>query len=85
MCLAMFIYLRAIVFTRETANEILTVYQKFPALDIGYLKELIQLAWNVCEELRQLNNNTNKSSNWFEESEKNKNKKLGLMEKGGYD
>jgi len=50
MCLAMFMYMRSIVFTKETAGEILQVYQKYPALKRGsYLDELITLAWTICE------------------------------------
>lgn len=49
MCLAMFIYLRAVVLTRETSNEILQIYQKYPQLEGQYLFELIRLAWSVCE------------------------------------
>jgi hypothetical protein len=48
MCLAMFIYLRAVVLTRETSNEILQVYQKYPQLEGQYLFDLIRLAWSVC-------------------------------------
>ena len=35
MCLAMFIYMRSIVLAKETAGEILQVYQKYPALKRG--------------------------------------------------
>lgn len=50
MCLAMFMYMRSIVFTKETAGEILQVYQKYPPLKRGsYLDELITLAWTICE------------------------------------
>lgn len=35
MCLAMFMYMRSIVLSKETAGEILQVYQKFPALKRG--------------------------------------------------
>jgi hypothetical protein len=85
MCLAMFIYLRTVVLTRETANEILQIYQKYPQLEGHFLTELVTLAWSVCEELRNLNisnNNQNINSSWYEESDKAKN--LGLMQRGGY-
>lgn len=63
MCLAMFIYMRSIVFTKQTAGEILSVYQKYPVLKRGdYLDELIALAWTVCEELRLENSNLNNSN-----------------------
>lgn len=80
MCLAMFIYMRSLVFTRETANEILQIYQKYPQLEGNDLKELINLAWSVCEELRTLSNNQNNSSNWYEDS--GKSRMIGLMDKG---
>jgi hypothetical protein len=64
--------MRSIVFTKETAGEILQVYQKYPALKRGvYLDELITLAWTICEELRIENQNIQASqSNWFEDSSK---------------
>ncbi len=59
MCLAMFMYMRSIVFTKETAGEILQVYQKYPQLKRGaYLEELITLAWTICEELALENHNS---------------------------
>ena len=61
----MFIYLRAVVLTRETSNEILQVYQKYPQLEGQYLNELIRLAWSVCEELRSQATNPS-GSNWYE-------------------
>ena len=76
----MFIYLRAVVLTRETSNEILQVYQKYPQLEGHFLHELVRLAWSVCEELRSTANNP--TANFFEDSDKIK--KLGLMNKGGY-
>lgn len=81
MCLAMFMYMRSIVFTKETAGEILQVYQKFPALKRGsYLDELITLAWTICEELRVESQNIQPSqSNWFDESSKIKS--LHFMDK----
>lgn len=58
MCLAMFIYMRSIVLTRETSYEILQVYQKYPQIKLGgYLEELITIAWSVCETLRNPNHN----------------------------
>lgn len=79
----MFIYMRSIVLTRETANEIMQIYQKYPPLSKGsYLEELISLAWSVCEELKSQQSTQNQSGNWMEEP--NGAKKLGLMEKGGY-
>jgi autonomous glycyl radical cofactor GrcA len=71
-----------VVVTRETANEILKIYQKYPALEGQFLFELVRLAWSVCEELRNLANNPASNSNWYDDSEKIK--KLGLMGKGGY-
>ncbi len=55
------------MFTKETAGEILQVYQKYPALKRGvYLDELITLAWTICEELRIESQNIQASqSNWF--------------------
>ena len=79
MCLAMFIYMRAIAQTRQTANEIYQVYSKYPALEGQYLFELIKLAWSVCDELRTQVSNRANNSNWFENQSKSK--KLGLMEK----
>ena len=81
MCLAMFMYMRSIVFTKETAGEILQVYQKYPALKRGsYLDELITLAWTICEQLRlEIQNIQASQSNWFEESSKIK--ALHFMEK----
>ena len=85
MCLSMFIYMRSIAFTKETAGEILQVYQKYPPLKRGaYLEELITLAWTICEELAlESQNNQNiqqaHQSNWFEESSKAK--ALHFMEK----
>ncbi len=75
MCLAMFMYMRSIVFTKETAGEILQVYQKYPQLKRGaYLEELITLAWTICEELaleyHNAENTQAPQSNWFEESSK---------------
>lgn len=35
MCLAMFIYMRSIALTRETAYEIQQIYQKYPQLKKG--------------------------------------------------
>lgn len=50
----MFVYLRSIALTRETAYEILQIYQKYPNLKKGgYLEELINIAWSLCEALRQ--------------------------------
>jgi hypothetical protein len=82
MCLAMFIYMRALVFTRETANEIQQIYQKYPELEGNDLRQLITLAWNVIEELRALASNSqgNTNSNWYEDTGKTKD--LGLMDKG---
>ncbi len=37
MCLAMFIYLRSVAVTRETPNEILQIYQKYPPLEGTFL------------------------------------------------
>lgn len=83
MCLAMFIYMRSIVLTRETANEILLIYQKYPQLSGEYLKELIGLAWSLCHELRTLkDNHNNTNTNWYENQ--GKTQKLGLMQRGGY-
>ena len=79
MCLAMFIYMRAVVLTRESANEILQIYSKYPQLEGQYLFELIRLAWSVCEELRVQTANPGGNFNWYEDS---KVKKLGLIEKG---
>lgn len=53
----MFVYMRSIALTRETAYEILQTYQKYPSLKKGgYLEELINLAWSLCEALRQPTN-----------------------------
>lgn len=78
----MFIYMRTLVFTRETANEIQQIYQKYPELEGNDLKQLIALAWSVCEELRKLANpqQQNTNSNWYEDTGKTKD--LGLMDKG---
>lgn len=35
MCVAMFVYMRSIALTRETAYEILQTYQKYPSLKKG--------------------------------------------------
>lgn len=35
MCLAMFIYMRSLALTRETAYEIQQIYQKYPSLKKG--------------------------------------------------
>ena len=35
MCLAMFIYMRSIVLTRESSYEILQIYQKYPQIKLG--------------------------------------------------
>jgi hypothetical protein len=43
MCIAMFIYMRSLVLTRETANEILQIYQKYPQLEGQDLATLISL------------------------------------------
>ncbi len=48
VCLSMFIYLRSIVLTLETTNEIMQVYQKYPNLEGQYLQELLGVAWSVC-------------------------------------
>lgn len=79
----MFIYMRSIVLTRETSNEILQIYSKYPVLKKGeYLEELVKLAWAVCDELRAQAQGQQQANNWYEEGDKHG--KLGLMEKGGY-
>ncbi len=47
VCLSMFVYLRSIVLTLETTNEITQVYQKYPQLEGQYLQELLGVAWSV--------------------------------------
>ena len=59
VCISMFIYLRSIVLTLETTNEIMQVYQKYPQLDGQYLQELLGVAWSVCGELHSLENKGN--------------------------
>jgi TBC1 domain family protein 5 len=54
MCVAMFIYIRHLALSRESAYEITQVYQKYPKLEKGKcLAELISRAWTLSEELRQ--------------------------------
>jgi hypothetical protein len=65
MCLAMFIYMRSLVLTRETANEILQIYQKYPQLEGQDLATLISLAWSVIDALRTLSANAAKVTNWY--------------------
>jgi hypothetical protein len=49
MCVAMFVYMRSLALTRETAMEIQQIYQKYPSLQKGgYLEELIEIAWSIC-------------------------------------
>lgn len=65
MCLAMFIYMRSLVLTRETANEILQIYQKYPQLEGQDLAALISLAWSAIDALRALSPNAAKVTNWY--------------------
>jgi hypothetical protein len=65
MCIAMFIYMRSLVLTRETANEILQIYQKYPQLEGQDLATLISLAWSVIDALRTLSANAAKVTNWY--------------------
>lgn len=78
MCIAMFIYMRSLVLTRETANEILQIYQKYPQLEGQDLATLISLAWSVIDALRTLSANAAKVTNWYQDSGKNKG--IGLMD-----
>jgi hypothetical protein len=41
----MFLYMRSLVLTRETANEILQIYQKYPQIEGDDLAGLIALGW----------------------------------------
>lgn len=79
MCLAMFIYMRSIALTRETAYEIQQIYQKYPQLKKGgYLQELISLAWSLCEALRNsAGGETN--SDWYAQESSQVNNKLQFM------
>ena len=78
MCVAMFIYMRSVVLSRETASEILQVYQKYPLLEKGsYLEELLNLAWSICDALR---NDQSIKSDWVEESSRSN--KLHFLDKG---
>lgn len=77
MCLAMFIYMRTLVFTRETTNEIQQLYQKYPALEGNDLRQLLALAWSVNDELAS-NHPPAPNANWYEDSASSK--QLGLMD-----
>ncbi len=53
MCVAMFMYLRSLVITKDRSAEIQKIYQKYPPLEKGqYLQELLSLARSLGEEMR---------------------------------
>ena len=73
----MFIYMRSLVLTRETSNEILQIYQKYPQIKLGgYLEELVTIAWSVCEALRNPNNG---ESDWYGSQSTQNNAKLQFL------
>jgi len=57
--------MRSLVLTRETTNEILQIYQKYPQLEGQDLAALISLAWSVIDALRALSPNATKVTNWY--------------------
>lgn len=78
MCLAMFIYMRTMALSRETAYEIQQIYQKYPQLKKGgYLEELISLAWSLGDALRA--NSTSTHTDWYGEESTKTNSKLQFV------
>jgi hypothetical protein len=49
--LAMLIYLRDIVLTKEKGYEVLQMYQKYPRVTGQFLRDLIRLAWNIRDHI----------------------------------
>ena len=50
--LAMMIYLRELTLKKDSAFEILQLYQKYPKVQGKHLQEVVNLAWTVKEHLR---------------------------------